>query len=117
MNTKVYIVKSEYDFDAAPMTAVDVPPIPFLNCRNPLYVGVKTSQVSRMNKYIQQEKLAGTAIGFWEMNPNYMSRKGKLNWQALQEHDVVFLSSSERADSKYKEKYEEMIQAIEGRLK
>ena len=86
----------------------DVPTIPFLAARNPLYVGVKDQQVSRMKKAIEAEKLGGTSVGFWEL----ITKKGKLNWELIRAHDVVFISSPSRAHESFRDKYTELLESI-----
>lgn len=112
MNTeeimRVYVVESRYDDQEAGINVTDVPSVPFINCRNPLYIGVRQGQVNRMKKNIHNEKLGGTALGYWEMTP-YVSRKGKVNLDEFKKHDVVFLASPERCSEKVRPVYAELI--------
>jgi hypothetical protein len=112
---RVYVVESRFEGDMNNLTITDVPSVPFLNCRNPLYIGVKTGQVKRMRNNIKNEKLGGTALGFWEMLP-YVSRKGKVNFDEFKKHDVVFLASPERCHEQFKELYSELVKVITSSL-
>ena len=115
---RVYVSETVYDDSGDTLSVTDVPDVPFLNCRNPLYVGVKESQVRRMIRSINREKLGGLSIGFWELcgNPSYVSKKGKINLDQFKTHDVIFFASPSRIHPKFKEKYSELIEAVKSRL-
>ncbi len=110
---QVFICDSNYD-DAANIQDVQV--VPFLNCRNPLYIGAKEGQVNRMKNAIAREKLGGTSLGFWELNTTdtvYLSKKGKLDASKFKEHDMVFLSNPSRVHEKYRAMYSELVAQIQ----
>ena len=119
MNTeelmRVYVVDSRYEGDLSNLTIVDVPPVPFINCRNPLYIGVRKGQIKRMRNNIKNEKLGGTALGYWEMTP-YVSRKGKINLDEFKKHDVIFLASPERCHEEFRGLYSELVRVVTSSL-
>lgn len=109
---KVYVCETAYPeqmFDKpATMMAWDVPSIPFIGAINPIYIGVKDQQVARMKKLINQEKLGGSSVGFWEI----ITKKGKVNWEKLREHDAVFIAGPGRVHPDWKDKYTELVEHI-----
>lgn len=90
----------------------DVPSIPFFESTNPIYIGVRTGQVSRMKKAISQEKLGGQSVGFWEV----ITKKGKINWDLLRSHDAVFIASPTRCHEKFREQYSQLVDIIKATL-
>lgn len=111
---RVYVTNTVYDDDDYTKPALDILSIPFIEARNPLYIGTRTSQVNRVAKLITEEKLDGTSIGYWELvgEPTYLTKKGKLHVENLRKHDVIFISNSDRCDAKYKKVYEDLIKAL-----
>jgi hypothetical protein len=112
---RVYVVDSRYTDEAVVLNISDVPSIPFLNSRFPLYVGVRQGQVLRMQKAIKQEKLGGVSVGIWNLSP-YISKKGKINWDELNKHDVIFFANPDRICEKYTNIYTELIKLVSDRL-
>lgn len=108
---RVYVVDSRYEGEATSPTITDVPPVPFINCRNPLYIGVRRGQVKRMRNNIKNEKLGGVALGYWEMTP-YVSRKGRVNLDEFKKHDVIFLASPDRCHEEFRELYAELVKVV-----
>lgn len=92
----------------------DVPSEEFLASRNPLYIGGRVGQVKRMRKNIKQDKLGGIAVGFWELkgNPGYITKRGTVNWDQLQNHDVVFISSSDRVEKDVRAAYQRFLDTL-----
>lgn len=114
---RVYIVESRYEGDLETgINVVDVPAVPFLNCSNPLYIGVRQGQVKRMRNNINHEKLGGTSVGFWELNPSYITKKGKINWDEFKKHDVIFLASPDRIHDNARPAYSQLIKEVTSAL-
>ena len=112
---RIYIVDTDYtDVE----NIQDVPVIPFLNCRNPLFIGAKDQQVRRMRRAIKREKLGGISAGFWELNgnPGYVTKKGVINWSKLREHDVVFLSNPSRVHESKRDIYTRFVEILKNNL-
>jgi hypothetical protein len=112
---RVYIVDTDY---SDLKNIQDVPAIPFLNCRNPLYIGAKDQQIRRMRRAIKQEKLGGIAAGFWELNgnPGFVTKKGDINWSKFKEHDVVFLTNPSRVHESKRVVYERFVELLKAKL-
>lgn len=115
---RVYVVDTHINDDES-LIINDVPSIPFIASRNPLYIAVKDSQLFRMKKKIDNEKLGGTAIGFWEMGatPTYISKKtGNVNLEAFKQHDVIFFASPDRINEKLRPIYERLVAEVKAAL-
>jgi hypothetical protein len=104
---KVVVCETRYP-DIAGENLEDVPNLAFQLAVNPIYIGVKDQQVERMKKTINQEKLGGSSVGFWEV----ITRKGKVNLEKLREHDVVFIAAPTRAHESFRDKYAELVDFI-----
>jgi hypothetical protein len=116
-NMRVYVVDSRYEGDLVDgLKITDVPSVPFLNCRNPLYVGVRQGQVTRMKNNIHQEKLDGTSIGYWDLKGSYVSKKGTINYDAFKNHDVIFFANPDRADETIRSSYASFIEVVKQTL-
>lgn len=112
---RVYVVDTNY---SDLKNIQDVPVVPFLNCRNPLYIGAKEQQVRRVRRAIKREKLGGVAAGFWELNgnPGYITKKGAINWSKLKEHDVIFLANPERVHESKRAVYTQLVEVLKANL-
>lgn len=116
-NMRVYVVESRYEGDLVDgLKITDVPVVPFLNCRNPLYVGVRQGQVNRMKNNIRLDKLDGTSIGFWELKGLYVSKKGNLNLDAFKQHDVIFFADPSRIHETIREAYTAFVAEVKNAL-
>lgn len=115
VNMRVYIAESRYD---SMNSIVDVSNIAFINSRNPLYIGAKEGQVSRMKNNIHQEKLDGMSVGFWELHqkPGYVTKKGKIQIELFRGHDVIFFADPNRVHEKFREAYKLLIKTVTEQL-
>lgn len=92
----------------------DVHPVAFLNSKMPLYIGARTGQVNRMKKNIEQNKLGGSSVGWWELAGKnaFVHRSGKINLDKFKEYDVIFFADPERIHDSLKKSYENFITAV-----
>jgi hypothetical protein len=115
---RIYVVNSDYNFSETGVSVTDVPAIPFLNSRNPLYIGVKEGQVKRMKDNIKNEKLGGLSLGFWELGgtQGFITKKGKLQLDAFRKHDVIFFADPSRIHEKYRNTYMQLIETVTNQI-
>lgn len=112
---KVYTCESRYEDTPEGLVISDVPPIPYLNCISPLYIGVRTGQVTRMRKNIDREKLGGKAVGYWELS-GLVTRKGKVLLEEFKKYDVIFFADPSRINEKVRDIYTRLIEYVKSNL-
>jgi len=113
-NMRVYEFDSIYDDETGKLNVTDASAISFLNSTNPLYIGARQGQVTRMKELIESSKLGGCSVGYWNLtgNPGYITKKATLNLEKLREHDVIIFAHRGRVHEDFREAYGVLIDAV-----
>lgn len=99
-------------FESIYNSPTDIQDVPehFLTGENPLYIGAREGQVTRVRKLLDESGKKGFALGWWELEKlGYITEVGGINRGLFKSHGYVCAAAPERVVEEARFSYEKLL--------